>query len=200
MYFKTIPGFLINAFPGLIWKIATENTIFLSFDDGPNPETTPRILDILNKYNAKASFFLLGEQAEKYPHLVRDIRREGHLLAWHGYKHLNGWKTELKEYLDNLEACQKIFQSNIFRPPYGRITKSQYSGLSDKYQIVMWSHMPGDFDSRQDLTAIENTVQKIPSNGSIVVLHDNPKSIEKCLRALETILTRKEINFRELSL
>ena len=198
MYFKTTPGFFKSLFPNLIWKVPSEQTIFLTFDDGPHPNSTPAILEKLRQAGAKASFFLLGANAEEYPDLLASIKNEGHTIACHGYVHLDGWKTTLQDYVDNITRCQEIVQTNMFRPPYGRIKRSQIKALIRNYKIFMWSHMPGDFDSWRPIKSIQAQMQSIPSDGSIIVLHDNPKSIDKCLIALDTILERKNIAFKGL--
>ena len=198
MYFKTTPGLFIKAFPRFIWKIPSENAIHLTFDDGPHPDTTPYILDKLKTAGAKGSFFLLGKQAEKYPEILDQIIQDGHQIAWHGFNHLNGWKTPIKDYISNVEKCQHIHSSYYFRPPYGKITPSQATTLGQNYKIVMWSHMPGDFDARQTESSIKSLMNQVPADGSIVVLHDNQKAIQKCLVALDTILQR-EIVFNTLA-
>ncbi len=116
------PIIIQKLFPGVIWRIPnSENKVFLTFDDGPDPEGTPRILDILAKYDAKATFFCLGRQVEKYPTLFERILKEGHAVGNHTYSHLNGWTTANEKYFEDIERANEIIGSKLFRPPYGRI-------------------------------------------------------------------------------
>jgi len=113
-------------FPQLLWEVNTNSKeIFLTFDDGPHPKITPAVLDILDKYNAKATFFCVGENVKKYPETYASIIDKGHQTANHSYNHFNGWKTKNTDYFKNIEQCGQLVDSRLFRPPYGRITTSQ---------------------------------------------------------------------------
>ncbi|NNE25499.1 MAG: polysaccharide deacetylase family protein [Saprospiraceae bacterium] len=184
----------------VIWNIPSDNTLFLTFDDGPHPDSTPLLLSMLQKAQAKASFFLLGSNAEKYPDLVEQIINAGHTVACHGYKHLNGWKTPKKAYVENVMRCQSILKSTLFRPPFGRLKLSQFRALTQKFKLIMWSHMPGDFDKNLNTKQLIKRVMRIPSNGSIVVLHDSPQTITSCQIALEAMLNRPDVQFKRIEI
>ena len=174
MYFTRPPSIIRKLFPGLVWTIPNEkNQVFLTFDDGPDPEVTPWILDTLGKYNAKATFFCLGKNVEKYPDLFERIKKEGHAVGNHSYSHLDGWKTRNKDYFEDVEKADKLIGRNLFRPPYGRIKPSQIRELKKKYKIVMWDVLSGDFDpGKKTNKRLENIIQ-VTKSGSIIVFHDN---------------------------
>ena len=130
-----------------IFRIRTgEKLLFLTFDDGPNPDSTPALLRTLGIYKVKALFFCDGRAAEKYPELIELIISQGHVIGNHGYGHLNGWKTPENIYLEDVSKAATFINSGLFRPPYGRIRLSQYNKLREKYRIVFWDLMPYDFD------------------------------------------------------
>ncbi len=167
------PSIFQLLFPSLIWRIPNEeNKIFLTFDDGPDPEATPRILDFLAEYNAKATFFCLGRQVEEYPAIFDRIKKEGHAVGNHTYNHLSGWTTSNKKYFEDIARADEIIGSNLFRPPYGRIRPSQIRILKEKYKIVMWDVMSGDYDQRQTQERLSARVKKLVRPGSVVVWHD----------------------------
>jgi peptidoglycan/xylan/chitin deacetylase (PgdA/CDA1 family) len=148
----------------------------LTFDDGPDPESSPRLLEILDKYNVKAIFFCDGRAAEKYPEIIEQFKSKGHLVGNHGYNHLNGWRTSEKMYISDVENAATHTSSTLFRPPYGRLKHGQYRQLRKRYKIVFWDLMPFDFDeSFSPAESYKALVEKIRS-GSVIVLHDKPSS------------------------
>lgn len=149
--------------------------IHLTFDDGPHPEVTPRVLDTLAAANARATFFVLGERAVRYPELIQRMHRDGHRVANHGYRHLNGWKTATKEYLDNHQRGADASGSELFRPPYGRITPAQWWHLR-QHPIVFWSHSSRDFDAGLSTANHLTCATHGADMGSIVVFHDSEKA------------------------
>ncbi len=149
-------------------------TVCLSFDDGPDPITTPLILEILDRFNVKALFFLNGGKAEKHPALVEKIRNSGHITGNHGYSHLNGFKTRFKDYIDDIDMAARSTSSVLLRPPYGKITLRQYRYLIKRYAIVLWDLMPYDFDNSLTKEKILEIVLTKSRSGSIIVLHDKP--------------------------
>ncbi len=149
-------------------------TVCLSFDDGPDPETTPIILEILERYNIKALFFLSGRNAEKHPSLAKQIREKGHIAGNHGYNHLKGTKTKFKEYIDDIHLAAESTSTTIFRPPYGKITPRQYRYLTKHFTIVLWDLMAYDFDQNFDKGKVLNLILRKCRNGSVIVLHDKP--------------------------
>ncbi|MBC8148023.1 MAG: polysaccharide deacetylase family protein [Bacteroidetes bacterium] len=184
------------------WQIKTgDKIIYLTFDDGPTGELTPWILETLKEYEAKATFFVVGHNAEKRPDLVKAILEAGHSIGNHTFNHLNGKKTANSEYYDNIEEADRLIKSKLFRPPYGRIKISQAKQLKAKYQIVMWSVLSGDFDRKITKekclrNAIINT-----NKGSIIVFHDNIKAKENLLFALPAYLKHySDLGFRFESL
>ncbi len=163
----------------LIWKISTtEKKIFLSFDDGPIPHLTMEILSYLSEYGAKATFFCVGENAKKYPQLIKRILDDGHQIGNHSFQHISGWKTSTSNYISNVNEASKHIPSPLFRPPYGRITYNQIKQLKANYKIIMWSILSGDFDTTLSAEqCLKNVLQcKV---GDIVVFHDNMKAQEK---------------------
>lgn len=164
-------------YPGALFRIKTTGKILcLTFDDGPDPATTPELLDILDYYQVKAMFFCSGEAAEKYPHLVAKIKEDGHITGNHGFKHLDGWKSDTVDYCENVAHASRFLRGNYFRPPYGHITKSQFKELSKKYKIVFWDLMAYDFDAtfgaERTLAVLRRKIRK----GSVIVLHDKIES------------------------
>lgn len=186
---NTIQVILQLAYPGIITHMSTrEKILFLTFDDGPHPETTPWILDTLSKYNAQATFFLVGKNAEMYPHLVQRILSQGHAIGNHTYNHPNGFKVSTTAYIENVEKAASIISTNLFRPPYGKITPAQYRQLKKKYKIILWDVLSRDYDPKQsEKKCIANVITKA-RDGSIVVMHDGVKAKERLMGSLSSIL------------
>lgn len=180
MKFYSTPAIIRKLFPDLVWHVETDKKeIFLTFDDGPCPQLTRWILEVLAQYNAKASFFCVGENLKRYPELTQEIRSAGHMVANHTYNHLNGWKTDDDTYINNVEKCEVLTMNKIFRPPYGKIKKSQRRKLiSMNYKIIMWDLLTYDFDKKSDKEKSLKKIYKIARPGSIIVFHDNIKSEE----------------------
>ena len=190
--------FIQYFFPSLVWrKENSENNIWLTFDDGPTPEVTPYILQVLKHEKIKATFFLVGEQIEKFPNLVNDILSDGHLIANHSYSHKNGWLTSKKKYLKDIESCQELMpQNKLFRPPYGKITTAQISLLKEKYKIILWDVLSWDFSKKTTPKRVKQNVLKNTKNGSIIVFHNNQKSFRNLRVLKETIQELKKQGFR----
>jgi peptidoglycan/xylan/chitin deacetylase (PgdA/CDA1 family) len=189
--FKT-PWFIKQIFPNYLWdkRVADEHKIYLTFDDGPTPIVTEKVLEILKKHQAKATFFLIGKNVLIYPDIVNKIQNDGHQIGNHTHNHLNGWKTDTDVYIDNILQAERILpQTRLFRPPYGKITKKQAEKVRDKgYQIVFWDILSGDFDPKSNVNIILKKVLKHTRNGSIVVFHDSVKAQEKMLEILPKLL------------
>ncbi|MBA7522247.1 Peptidoglycan-N-acetylglucosamine deacetylase [subsurface metagenome] len=196
MYFN--PSMILRTlFPGLIWNIPNnENKVFLTFDDGPDPEVTPWVLDLLNRYKAKATFFCLGKNVERYPDIFQRIKDEGHGVGNHSYSHLNGWGTKNNKYFEDIKRADKLIQSNLFRPPYGRIMPSQIRVLKEKYKIVMWDVMSGDYSEKINGEKSAGNVLKWSRPGSIIVFHD----IQQVFKNLNIALPRILDGFRKRGL
>ena len=197
-YAVKTPKLLTYLFSSLIWKIPNDNkTVYLTFDDGPTEKVTRKILEVLKNEKVKASFFCVGKNVEKYPDLFACIKAEGHAVGNHTNTHLNGWKTNKKQYLEDVEEADKLIKSNLFRPPYGKLNWRSKKDLQRKYKIVMWDVAGGDFDP---YLSIKDVVKNIINNvnpGSIVVLHDNQKFMIKPVEALPIIIKdRKAKKYR----
>jgi peptidoglycan-N-acetylglucosamine deacetylase len=172
------PGLIAEClYPEAVFRIkTTEKLLVLTFDDGPHPDSTPQILNILDSYSIKALFFCRGDAAEKYPMLVKEILSKGHVVGNHGYNHIKGWKTSNEKYLADIESAATLTSDTLFRPPYGSLSFRQYRNLKKKYKIVFWDLMPYDFDpsfgSNRSLQILKNKIRP----GSVIVLHDKPDS------------------------
>ncbi len=165
-----------------------EKTLYLTFDDGPTPGITPLVLDMLDQYGAKATFFVCGRQAENHPELLQQIRNEGHLIGNHSYSHPNGWKTNTRSYLEDVERAQRVVQSRFFRPPYGKLTPLQYFRLRKHYHIVVWDVMCGDYDSSLSPETCFGNIRQYAVPGSVIVFHDSGQAAPNMLHALAQTL------------
>lgn len=190
MYFKKTPKFIQNLFPNFTWSLPTdEKVIYLTFDDGPIPTITPWVLEQLKQYNAKATFFSVGENIKKHPQIYKQILDEGHLTGNHTYNHLSGWTTDNIDYFHNIRKCaEKLDNSILFRPPYGRIKPKQAKFLQRHYRVVMWDVLSGDFDKNISKQECLNNVIDNVENGSIVVFHDSVKAKENLYYTLPLVL------------
>lgn len=192
LYFIKTPWLLKKLYKGCIWDIKTKDKdLYLTFDDGPHPEATAFVLDQLKKYDAKATFFCIGKNVKEHFDLYKKIIDNGHKAGNHTYHHINGWKEKDRDYLRDVFEAKKIIGSNLFRPPYGRITRSQLKQLSgDKYtlKVIMWSVLSGDFDKRMTAKDCLLNVTNHAGPGSIIVFHDSAKSYTKLLFVLPRLL------------
>lgn len=165
------------------------SSIYLTFDDGPIPEITEFVLDELSKYNAKATFFVVGNNIVSYPEIFERIKKEGHSYGNHTFNHLKGSSTKTLDYIEDVERASRFINSKLFRPPYGRIKNKQAEILVEKgYQIVFWSLLSADFD--QDITperCLENVLLNIEP-GDVIVMHDSKKAFANLEYALPRIL------------
>jgi peptidoglycan-N-acetylglucosamine deacetylase len=191
-YTAKTPKWLKKLFPNSIWDMPQSNkSLYLTFDDGPHPAITPFVLDELKKYNAKATFFCIGKNVVENPLIFDRILREGHAVGNHTYNHLNGWRTSKTDYLQNVQEAAKYIDSDLFRPPYGRISSTQRRNLlmlEKPFKIIMWSILSGDFDKNITPEQCCNNVLKNAESGSIIVFHDSEKACEKLKFALPVIL------------
>jgi peptidoglycan/xylan/chitin deacetylase (PgdA/CDA1 family) len=191
MYFIKTPKIAQSILKQAVWNIPNnDRKIFLTFDDGPTLSITNQTLDILLKHQVKATFFCLGKQVEKYPEIFQRIIDEGHAVGNHSYSHLKGWTTNNQQYLEDVQKGDAIIKSNLFRPPYGKIKRSQVNALSSETKIILWDVLPGDFSRKTDVEQIvSNTLNSVES-GSIIVLHDNLDCGKKILQALPDIIKK----------
>jgi peptidoglycan/xylan/chitin deacetylase (PgdA/CDA1 family) len=190
MYLVKSPWLLKKIYPKLTWHIKTgKPSIFLTFDDGPIPIVTPLVLKILRGYNAKATFFCIGENVNKHPDVFAQVKADGHAIGNHTYNHLNGWKTLDEAYVANTLKTDEILHTNLFRPPYGRIKRSQVSWLKKErpnMQFIMWDVLSGDFDVNLTPEKCLANVLKHTKPGSIIVFHDSLKAFPR----LEYVLSK----------
>lgn len=187
--FKT-PSLVYRLFPSLLWQVQREEGgVYLTFDDGPTPEVTPYVLDLLDRYHAKATFFCIGKNIEAHPEIFKDILARGHRIGNHTHNHLNAQKWNTEEYLENVRLAEttilkhgrdhSISLPRLFRPPYGRITgKLSEILLRENYRIVMWSLLSADFDLELDTVRSLKNLKKNSEPGSIIVFHDSVKAYE----------------------
>lgn len=213
LFLPKYPSLLRTLYPERISKIDNSNTVYLTFDDGPVPKVTPWVLDLLLEYNAKATFFCIGDNVKKYPDIFRRIIEEGHCIGNHTFNHLNGWKTSNSIYIENVlnaelmmtgmtkeknhtrhelhttNSEQQTPNYKLFRPPYGRIKNSQAKLLKKKgYKIVMWDVISGDYDQQFSAEKCLKNVTQNASAGSIIVLHDSEKAFDNLKIILPQLL------------
>jgi peptidoglycan/xylan/chitin deacetylase (PgdA/CDA1 family) len=201
-YFIKTPWIAKWFFSSYVWSLpADENVVFLTFDDGPHPTITPWVLEQLKMFDAKATFFCIGNNVDKYPEVYKAILDEGHATGNHTYHHLNGWKTDDEKYVDDISAAAQLIKSNLFRPPYGRIKNNQAKKISDvlkvsNAKIIMWDVLSADFDSSFSPEQCLNNVLRNVSSGSIIVFHDSEKALTNLKYALpNTLKSLKEEGF-----
>lgn len=179
------PRILRPFFGKTIWrKTPSEKVIYLTFDDGPVPEVTPQVLDILDTYGWKATFFCVGENVQKHPELYNEILLRGHKTGNHSFNHLKGFNYSIEEYTANIKKAANYIDSNLFRPPYGRITRKQIKALETDYQIIMWDVITHDYNKNLSNDEVFRNVTKHLRKGSIVVFHDSVKAKEHVLAVL----------------
>jgi peptidoglycan/xylan/chitin deacetylase (PgdA/CDA1 family) len=192
-YFTKTPFWLRWLYPTCLWKYPKSGgkKIYLSFDDGPHAAATAFVLDELKKYNAKASFFCIGKNVIEETAIYKRILLEGHRVGNHTFNHLNGWKSENKIYLDNIEKARELIDSNLFRPPYGRASAFQIKNLQEKlqYKVVMWDVLSGDFDPKVTGKEAADRVIRKSIPGSIVVFHDSAKAFRVLQESLPIVLS-----------
>ncbi len=191
MRFVRPPALLKALLPGLHWRMpSADRSLFLTFDDGPEPAVTPWVLEQLAAHGAKASFFLIGRNARQHHGLVAEIRDAGHAVGNHTWDHANGWRTPLHAYARSVEAAQPLIGTRLFRPPYGRITRAQARALSPRHDIVMWDVLSHDFDASLDGERCAGFVMRKARPGSIIVFHDSLKAEARLRKALPMVLHR----------
>lgn len=188
-YLYKTPQVLKWYYPDLIWDFTTaEKCVYLTFDDGPTKEYTLWILEQLDKYNAKATFFCIGNNVEACLEEFQSIIDKGHTVGNHTYSHMNGWNYSLLSYLRDIRKCDTIFTSKFFRPPHGRMSNKQRNALTKDFKIIMWDVLSGDFDTTLSGEDCAEAVIDNITNGSIIVFHDSKKAAERLKKALPIVL------------
>lgn len=198
MYKHTIPSLFPLIAPSLTWKVNTDDKVlYLTFDDGPHPRITPLVLRLLERFDAKATFFCVGENVQKHPATYREILSKGHKTGNHTYNHLPGWSTANKRYFENTARAATLIDSKLFRPPYGRISPSQIRVLKKQYRIVMWSILTRDYDGHLDKEKATADLLKKTGKGDVVVFHDSERAETNMLYILEHMLVHfSSLQFR----
>ena len=172
-------------YPKAFWRMdPKEHSVYLTFDDGPIPEATPFILDTLSKYGVKATFFMVGDNVRKYPHLYERIKAEGHQVGNHTYNHMGSVRHTLKTYVKNTNKANELIHSKYFRPPHGWMRPAAYIWLKRKYKVVMWDVVTRDYSRLLTAEDVVNNIKTYTRNGSIITFHDSLKSIDKLYTAL----------------
>ncbi|MGM9704431.1 MAG: polysaccharide deacetylase family protein [Prevotella sp.] len=176
-------------YPGATWRMdKNERAVYLTFDDGPIPESTPFILKTLAEYDARATFFMVGDNVRKYPDLYRRIVDAGHQIGNHTFHHLGGFKHLAQAYVKDTNEANKLINAKLFRPPHGCMSYGEYLWLRRKYRIVMWDLVTRDYSKWMTAEGVLNNVKRYARNGSIITFHDSLKSIDKLRFALPASL------------
>ena len=178
MFIEQMPDIVRLLYPTVLWrKDKDKKVIYLTFDDGPTEEITHWILKTLDEFGVKATFFCIGNNAEKHPEIVDEIRKNGHLVGIHGYSHGRGLYKKQEEYLNDIKKSESIIKSKIFRPSHGRIYPSQVKKLNELgYKVVLWDVITRDYDTNLKEEEVLKIAKKYTRNGSIVVFHDSLKA------------------------
>ncbi|MBQ1882587.1 MAG: polysaccharide deacetylase family protein [Bacteroidales bacterium] len=183
------PKFIKRLFPSFIWKLPnTKGEVYLTFDDGPRPEVTPWVLDQLDKFDAKATFFCLGKNVEMFPELFEEIKRRGHAVGNHSYSHVKGWGMKTGDYVRDIDIADDLIHSNLFRPPYARIGPSQARVLAERYRHIMWTIISRDYSRRTDGQKCVRNVVPYLESGAIIAFHDSIKCAGNLFEALPQVL------------
>ncbi len=206
-YLIKTPWWLKKLYTECLWDVAKTEAkeLYLTFDDGPHPTITPFLLAILEKYNAKATFFCIGDNVAKYPAIYEEVVAAGHAVGNHTYHHINGWKCSDNEYVSDIDKAATIIDSSLFRPPYGRVSRNQIKLLKQKdpsYKIVMWNILAGDWDSGIKPEKCYERIKNRISNNDIIVFHDSDKAWDRMNYAVTHLLedfSNKGYSFKKLA-
>lgn len=186
MLIESPPFFYRALFPGGYWRIVNpqEKTIYLTFDDGPIPEMTPWVLEVLKKYNIKATFFCVGDNVRKHPEVYKMVLDAGHRVGNHTFNHIQGIKTRTKNYLKNTDKAREYIDSDLFRPPHGHMRVRQFFPIKKKYRVILWDVVTRDYSKYMTSKSVFENVKKYTRDGSIIVFHDSLKSEHTIKEAL----------------
>ena len=185
MFIEQPPRIVRWLYPQAIWRMdPSVKAVYLTFDDGPIPEMTPWVLDVLDHYGIKATFFLVGDNVRKHPREFAMIKERGHRLGNHTFNHLRGFEGLTKNYLANTDKANELIQTDLFRPPHGHMRWLQYEMLRRRYRIVMWDLVTRDYSKHLNGRQVFEKVKRYARNGSIITFHDSIKSKENTMYAL----------------
>jgi len=180
-----VPDLLRPLLGKLTWRRdSSSKVIYITFDDGPLPEVTPLVLDLLDKYNVKATFFCVGDNVRKHPEVYNEVVRRGHKTGNHTFNHIKGFSFSVDEYVANVEKAAEYIDSELFRPPYGRIKRSQIKRLQSRYEIIMWDLITYDYNRKLSKKSILRNIKHYSRSGSIIVFHDSIKAKDNMLAVL----------------
>ena len=183
MFIEQPPWFYRILFPQALWRLPDEKEkcVYLTFDDGPIPEVTPWVLDVLDRYDIKATFFMVGDNVRKHPNVFDEVLRRGHDIGNHTFNHIQGIRFWTHNYLANVHKAADLIPSRLFRPPHGHMRIPQLWALRKEYRIVMWDVVTRDYSPHVTPQNVLQNVQRYTRNGSIIVFHDSLKA-EKNMR------------------
>lgn len=186
MFIEQPPQLIRYLYPSAIWRMdKDERAVYLTFDDGPIPRVTPWVLDVLDRYGIKATFFMVGDNIRKHPEEFRMVVERGHRIGNHTFNHIRGLSYDINSYLENTDkACRMMMNTNLFRPPHGYMSPKQYAELKKRYKIIMWDLVTRDYNRKFNGEQILQKVKKYVRNGSIITFHDSLKSEENIRYAL----------------
>ena len=185
MFIEQPARFLRWLYPTAIWRMSRKKkVVYLTFDDGPIPEATPFVLDTLDRFGVKATFFMVGDNVRKHPDIYRMVVERGHRIGNHTFNHIGGFRHSCKEYLENADKANQLLHTNLFRPPHGWMRLLQFKLLRKHYRIIMWDLVTRDYSKRVTAHDVVDNVKRYARNGSIITFHDSLKSIDKLRTAL----------------
>lgn len=185
MFIEQPPQFIRRLYPRACWRMnASEKSVYLTFDDGPIPEVTPWVLDVLDKYHIKATFFMVGDNVRKHPDEYKMVVERGHRIGNHTYNHLKGFEELTERYIANIDKADCYLSTDLFRPPHGFMRMSQYRALSKRYRIIMWDLVTRDYNPKLNGRQILRKVKRYARNGSIITFHDSLRSVHNLHYAL----------------
>ncbi len=177
MFIEQVPTFFRNLYPKALWRMdPNDRSVYLTFDDGPIPVITPWVVELLERYGIKATFFMVGDNVHKFPQEFMQVVEAGHRVGNHTYNHVKGLFTSTKDYIDNVDQADAFIHSNLFRPPHGFLRNAQYRELSKRYQFVMWDLVTRDYSFRLYGEDVLANVKRYTRNGSIITFHDSMRS------------------------
>lgn len=190
MHLTRTPSIVKPLARDFVWDLPNRRgEVFLTFDDGPVPEVTAEVLDILNEFGAKATFFCVGENVQRHPEIYRAILENGHRTGNHTFSHENGWKTPRYTYIRSVAQCAQTVKSDLFRPPYGKISRQQVESLKRRFHLVMWDVLAGDWDASRSAEDCFADLIRHTREGSVIVLHDSLKAKDRVLPLLRPYLS-----------